>query len=123
MHESATRRRLVIGTMAAALIAAPVAIEAQQPGVPRIGFLGFNTAAIAHPTIAAFRQGLLERGWVDGRNVVFEVRLADGKAERLPGLAAELVSLKVDVIVAASSASNVYHEAATAQPPSVVRLC
>ena len=107
MRESVTRRRLLISTVVAALIAVPIVIEAQQPGnVPRIGFLGFNTATIAHPTIAAFRQGLLERGWVDGHNIVVEVRLADGKAERLPGLAAELVNLKVAVIVAASSAST-----------------
>jgi putative ABC transport system substrate-binding protein len=107
MRNAVTRRRLLIRTAAAALIAVPIGIAAQQPGnVPRIGFLGFNTATIAHPTIAAFRQGLLERGWIDGRNIVVEVRLADGKAERLSALAAELVDLKVAVIVAASSAST-----------------
>ena len=107
MHESATRRRLLIRTVATVLTALPIVVGAQQrSNPPRIGFLGFNTAEIAQPTTAAFRQGLLERGWVDGQNIAIEVRLADGKAERLPGLAAELVNLKVDVIVAASSAST-----------------
>lgn len=105
MHESATRRRLLIGTLAA-LAAVPVARAQPSAKVPRIGYLALNTAGIVRPAMAAFRRGMLELGWVDGQNIVVEVRLADGKAERLPALAVELVNSKVDVMVAASSAST-----------------
>ncbi len=75
--------------------------EAQQPGsVPRIGTLGANPSpAIAH-LWEAFRQGLRERGYVEGQNILIEHRSAEGKWERLPELAAELVRLRVSVIVA-----------------------
>jgi putative ABC transport system substrate-binding protein len=107
MLDSAMKRRRLINAIAVTLLAVPVLTSAQQAAkVPRIGFLAFNTAEIGRPTIMAFRRGLVERGWVDGQNILVEVRLADGKAHRLPGLAVELVDLKVDLIVAASSAST-----------------
>ena len=78
----------------------PAAAGAQQAAkVARIGYLGDNPAAGIHLR-AALLQGLRDLGYVEGRNVVIEYRLAEGKAERLPALAAELVALKVDVIVA-----------------------
>ena len=78
----------------------PVAAEAQQAAkVARIGYLGDTPAAAPHLR-DAFLQGLRDLGYVEGRNVVIEYRFAEGKAERLPALAAELVALKVDVIVA-----------------------
>jgi putative ABC transport system substrate-binding protein len=77
----------------------PVAAEAQQAAkVARIGYLGNNPAAGPHLP-EAFRQGLRDLSYVDGRNVVIEYRDAEGKFERFPALAAELVALKVDVIV------------------------
>jgi putative ABC transport system substrate-binding protein len=80
----------------------PVGAEAQQAAkVPRIGYLSLNLASNP-PTREAFRQGLRDLGYVEGRNVVIEYRDAEGKLERLPALAAELVALKVDVIVAAA---------------------
>jgi len=80
----------------------PVATEAQQAAkVPRIGYLALNLAASPH-LHEAFLQGLRDLGYVEGRNVVIEYRSAEGKLERLPALAAELVALKVDVILAAS---------------------
>jgi putative ABC transport system substrate-binding protein len=83
------------------LLAAPLRVEAQQAAkVPRIGWLANNPAASLHPP-EAFRQGLRDLGYVEGRNVVIEYRNAEGKPERLPALAAELVALKVDVILAA----------------------
>ena len=92
------RRAFVTGSLV--LLAAPLAAEGQQAGkVYRIGYLGHalpNTAGAFHE---AFRQGLRERGWVEGRNVVIEWRFAEGKTERFPDLAAELVRLKVDLIV------------------------
>jgi ABC-type uncharacterized transport system substrate-binding protein len=84
---------------AGALLAAPLAAEAQQAGkVARIGFLAANLAANTH-LHEAFRQGLRDLGYIEGRNLVIEYRDAEGKLERLPALAAELVALKVDVIV------------------------
>ncbi len=73
---------------------------AQQPGkVPRIGFLITTSPAVIEPRIEAFRKGLRELGYVEGKNIVIERRHAEGKFDRLPALAAELVNLKVDVIV------------------------
>jgi ABC-type uncharacterized transport system substrate-binding protein len=81
------------------LTLAPLAADAQQAAkVPRIGYLVPNLAANPH-WLEAFRQGLRDLGYVEGRNLVIEYRSAEGKLERLPALAAELVALKVDVIV------------------------
>jgi putative ABC transport system substrate-binding protein len=93
------RRRFLLTSLTGAL-AAPLAAEAQQAvKVARIGFLATNLAA--NPRLPeAFRQGLRDLGYVEGRNVMVEYRDAEGKLERLPALAAELVALKVDVIVA-----------------------
>ncbi|HEV8439859.1 MAG TPA: ABC transporter substrate-binding protein [Methylomirabilota bacterium] len=92
-------RREFIVTLALGLFAAPLAADAQQAGkVPRIGFLALNLAPNPH-LHEAFRQGLRDLGYVERRNVVIEYRDAEGKPERLPALAAELVALKVDVIV------------------------
>jgi ABC-type uncharacterized transport system substrate-binding protein len=96
------RRTFLAGT-GAVLLAAPFAVEAQQAGkIARIGFLSPNLATNRHLQ-EAFLQGLRDLGYVEGRNVVIEYRDAAGKAERLPVLAAELVALKVDVIVAGST--------------------
>jgi putative ABC transport system substrate-binding protein len=87
--------------VAAAWLSAPLAGEAQQAGkVPRIGFLGVTRAEDAAYALEAFRRGLRELGWVERQNIVIEYRYADGRDERLPALAAELVGLKVDVIMA-----------------------
>src|SRR5438477_10686941 len=81
--------------MAGSLLAAPLAAEGQQAAkVPRIGWLAANLAPNPHLT-EAFRQGLRDLGYVEGRSVVIEYRDAEGKFERLPALAAELVALKV----------------------------
>ena len=92
-------RRAFIAVIAGGLLAAPLVAEAQPAGkVPRIGFLQLNPGANPHLR-DAFLQGLRDLGYVEGRNVVIEYRSAEGKLERLPALAAELVALKVDVIV------------------------
>ena len=96
-----TTRRAFIGTLAGGLLAAPLAAEAQQAAKgARIGYLASNLAAGPH-LHEAFRQGLRDLGYVGGRNLVIEYRDAGGKLDRLPALAAELVALKIDVIVAA----------------------
>jgi putative ABC transport system substrate-binding protein len=93
-------RRAFISGITVSLLAAPLAAGAQQTGkVARIGYLHPNLAASPH-LAEAFRDGLRDFGYVEGRNVVIEYRDAAGKFERLPALAAELVALKVDVIVA-----------------------
>ena len=92
------RRTFLAGT-GAVLLAPPLAVEAQQAGkVARIGSLSLNMVPNRHLQ-EAFRQGLRDLGYVEGRNVVIETRDAEGKPERLPALAAELIALKVDVIV------------------------
>src|SRR5690348_955497 len=93
-------RRAFLGLAGAGLLSAPLAAEAQQAAkVARIGFLSLNLSASPHLP-EAFRQGLRDVGYVEGRNVVIEYRDAEGTFERLPTLAAELVVLKVDVILA-----------------------
>src|SRR5881296_3577802 len=81
--------------------------EAQQPKkIPRIGFLAATSPSVEAARIEAFRQGLRELGYVEGKNIVIEWRWAEGKFDRLPDLAAELVRLDVDVIVTGGSTSS-----------------
>ena len=94
-------RRAFLAGIAGGLLAAPLAAEAQQgTKVARMGYLASSLAASPH-LHEAFRQGLRDRGYIEGHNVVIEYRDAERKLERLPALAAELVARKVDVIVAA----------------------
>jgi len=100
-----TTRREFIGSLTGGLLAASVAVEAQQPGkVYRVGIL---TNKASDPVEArlwqAFQLGLRERGWIEGKNILIEFREAEGNFARLPGLAADLVRLKVDLILARSS--------------------
>src|ERR1700746_1539829 len=80
--------------------------RAQQPAkVARIGFLGANPSG-SNDRAEAFRQGLRELGYIEGKNIAIEWRSAEGKLDRLPMLAAELVRLRVDVIVTAGAGGN-----------------
>src|SRR5713226_5732355 len=95
--------------------------EAQQPTkIPRIGFLGATSLSATSARIEAFRHGLPELGYVEGKNIVIEYRWAEGKIERLPDLAAELVRLKVDVIVTSSAAPTRAAKEATTTIPIVM---
>jgi putative tryptophan/tyrosine transport system substrate-binding protein len=86
--------------VAAVLLAFAVEAEAQQaPKIPRIGYLSGTSPSTSPDRREAFRQGLRELGYVEGKNIVVEYRHAEGKFDRLPALAAELVRLKVDIIV------------------------
>ena len=99
-------RRVFIGILAGSRLAAPLAAEAQQTGkVSRIGYLSLVSAPADAANVEAFRQGLRDHGYVDGQNAVIEARHADGASERLPGLAAELARLKVDVVVASTTSA------------------
>src|SRR6266536_4635324 len=104
---------------AGALLAAPLAAQAQQTAnVARIGVLSLNRAATPH-AVEAFLQGLRDLGYVEGRNVAIEYRDAGGKPDRLPALAAELIALKVDVIVAPSTPAALASKQATRTVPIV----
>jgi len=112
-------RRVFVGSLTGGLVAAPLAAEAQQAAkVPRIGRLVNNPAASPHLT-EAFLQGLRDLGYVEGRNVVIEYRDAEGKLERFPALAAELVALKVDVILAPGTPGALAAKQATRTLPIV----
>jgi putative ABC transport system substrate-binding protein len=99
-------RRTFLGTLAGGFLAAPLAGEAQQPGkVYRIGILTNKASDPADRHLwQAFRLGLREHGWIEGENIVLEYRWTEGNFARLPELVADLVRLKVDVIVARASA-------------------
>jgi putative ABC transport system substrate-binding protein len=98
-----------------------VSAQAQQPAkISRIGFLSSLSPAAVSARMDAFRQGLRELGYVEGKNIVIEYRWAEGKTERLPDLAAELVRLKVDVIVTGGPAVNPSAKKATSTIPIVL---
>ena len=112
------RRDTIIALIALASAAASRPSWAQQQGrVWRVGFLSPTSASVNPQYTGAFLQGMRELGYVEGKNLIVEWRFADGKLERLAGLAAELVQLKVDVIVAqASSAIGAAQKATTTIP-------
>ncbi len=115
-----TRRELLIALGAGAL-AAPLTSFAQQKGkVWRIGILGATSASGTAGRVDALRAGLRELGYVEGKNLVIEFRWAEGNFERLPELAAELVRLKVDVIVAAGTVGIRAAKSATTTIPIVM---
>jgi putative ABC transport system substrate-binding protein len=116
------RRKLLVALGAGAL-AAPLSSFAQQQGkVWRIGYLSQNVrpASLDSGTIEAFRRGMRDLGYVEGKNLVIEWRFAEGKVERLPGLVAELVQLKLDVIVVMGTPAISVAQKATATIPIVM---
>ena len=94
-------KRFPVILLTFSLLATALAAEAQSAKAPRLGFLGISPAAAYTSRIEGFRRGLRELGYIEGQNIAIEWRYADSQADRLPGLAAELVRLNVDVIVAA----------------------
>lgn len=88
----------------ALLLAASVRVQAQQPKkVPRVGYLAAVSASADAPRLEAFRQGLRDLGYIEGQNILIDYRHAGGGFERLPDLAAELIGLKIDVLVAVTT--------------------
>jgi putative ABC transport system substrate-binding protein len=114
-------RRAFIGTLTGSLLAAPLAAGAEQAGkVYRIGYMSIPSRRSAEDLIdRVFLPALRERGLIDGKNLVIEWRWADGKPERLPGFAAELVALGVDLIIAPQSDSALAAKRATRTIPIV----
>jgi len=114
-------RRAFIGNIAGGLLAVPCAADAQKPGMPVIGFLSLASPAPWTPYVAGFRQGLNEAGYVEGKNVAIEFRWAQGQYDRLPALAADLVSRHVAVLVASGGAVSArIAKGATSTIPIVV---
>lgn len=116
-------RRKFLFALGAGALAAPLSSFAQQQGkVWRVGFLAHRSrpASLDSDFYGAFPRGLRELGYVEGKNLVIEWRFADGKVERLPDLAAELVRLKVDVIVTSSTPTTSAAQKATTMIPIVM---
>jgi putative tryptophan/tyrosine transport system substrate-binding protein len=114
-------RKTVIGfTLCAMLFALCVSAEAQQAKkVTRIGFISPSSSATAAANLEAFRQGLRGQGYVEGENIAIEIRWAEGSAERLPHLVAELIQLKVDVMVVGGAAGALAAKNARTTTPIV----
>lgn len=115
-------RRAFIGTLAGGLLSAPLAAEGQPAQkAPRIGILLLLGApGQPNPLLDAFRGGLRDAGYVEGQNLVIEYRWAEGQAQRLPDLAAELVRLKVAVILTAGTPATLAAKAATGTIPIIM---
>jgi len=117
--------RVLIAALALGLLAAPPAAHAQQPvRVPRVGYLSPNSPSdpARQRRLEAFRQGLRELGYVEGQNIAVEPRWAEEKYDRLPALAADLVHLKVDVIVAVGVPATRAAQQATRTIPIVMAM-
>jgi len=113
-------RRSFIRAIASTLVTTPLTTTAQQAEkVRRIGWLGGPTRESAEPFVREFLRGLKDLGWVEGQNLIIEWRFAGGKAERLPDLAAELVRLRVDLIVVPSTPTAFAAKNATKTIPLV----
>jgi putative ABC transport system substrate-binding protein len=117
------RRRDFLGLAGGAVVARPIGALAQPSGkVARIGFLTRKTDASVSTQIEAFRQGLRDLGWVEGKSITIEYRDAEGQADRLRALAAELVALNVDVIVTVDTPPTQAAKQATSTIPIVIAV-
>src|SRR5256712_854395 len=112
-------RRIGLAVVLTLSVLAPLAAEAQAGKVYRIGFLGLPSAADTPELVAAFRHRLRDLGYEEGKNISIEYRWAEGRDDRLPALAAELVRLKVDVIVASATPPAKAAQGATDRIPIV----
>src|SRR6266576_1894348 len=115
------KKKIPVFTLCAMLFALCLPADAQQPGkIFRIGFLDDSTASNIAVRLDTFRQELSKLGWIEGKNVAIEFRFAEGKLERLPELAADLVRLKVDLIMASGAPGVLAAKNATTTIPIVM---
>jgi len=115
------RRREFIALFGSAAVVRPLAARSQQTGkLPKLGFLTAGTPGVGTPGLPALLEGLRQLGWIEGNTIVMEYRYAENRNDRLPELAAELVHLNVDVIVAAGTLAPLAAKHATATIPIVM---
>ncbi len=115
-----TTRRAFLGALVGGLLATPFKANAQSAGkVYRVGYLTAGSVTANPYAFEAFRQGLRELGWVEGQNIVIEYRSAEGRFDRLPDLAAELIRLRVDVIVGTPTPAAIAAKNASGTVPIV----
>jgi putative ABC transport system substrate-binding protein len=115
------KKRITLWLLATLFLANVSLADAQQTGkVPRIGYLDPGNASGSADLLKAFRQELDKLGWIEGKSITIEYRFAEQKSERLPELAAELVGLKVDVIVVSGSGPAIAAKSATTTIPIVM---
>jgi ABC-type uncharacterized transport system substrate-binding protein len=115
------KRKITVLALCAILFALSDSADAQQPGkVFRIGFLDGSTAAGSAVLVKAFLKELSKLGWVEGKNITIEYRFAEGKNDRLPELATDLVRLKVDLIVVTGGPTALAAKGATTTIPIVI---
>jgi len=115
-------RRELLAALGGAAAAWPLAVRAQQPAVPVVGYLDSGSPGPSTPTVAFFRQALAEAGYVEGRTVTIEYRWAEGQYDRLPAMAAELVHRQVAVIVASPTPAALAAKGATTTIPIVFNV-
>ena len=112
---------VLLGSATAAAAVRPLAAHAQTPSkIPRVGYIAASNAIATQNIVMAFRQGLKELGYREGQTIILDVRYAEGQSERIPELAAELVSLKMDLLVAGNSVAALAAKKATATIPVVI---
>jgi putative tryptophan/tyrosine transport system substrate-binding protein len=120
MLGTAMQRREFITLIGGTALSWPIAARALQPATPVIGFLGSSSASQWEPFANAFKQGVLEQGYVEGKNIAFEFRWARNQYDQLPKLAAELIHINVAVLVTHGTPGALAAKAATATIPIVL---
>src|SRR5260370_42484070 len=118
-HRASQERRKFLAALGGAAAAWPLAARAQQPAMPVVGVLSAEWPNLFNDRLRAFHDGLRETGYVEGRNLAIEYRWAEGRNDRLPALAAELVRRQVNVIVSTSTPAVLSARTATTTIPIV----